>query len=164
MDQNTSPTPVERQTLLEWKAPRVSPRQRSRKWYLIASTILAAGIVYGIFSGGWTFSVVLLLCGLMYVLLHNHVPENKSISITNEGVHFEHDFVRYEDCTGYWIIGTEQYHLLHIGHKNRRKADIVIQLGTVTEEQVKNALGQYLEEQKDKREGFVDLLIRTFKL
>ena len=164
MDTNSSPVPAERQTLLEWKAPRVSAHKRTRTWYIVATAILVAGIAYGIVSGGWTFSVVLVLCGVMYALLHNHVPEDKSISITSEGIHFENDFVRYEDCTGYWIIGTESHHLLHIGHKNRKKPDIVIQLGTVTEEQVKNALGQYLEEQKDKRESLVDLCIRTFKL
>jgi hypothetical protein len=166
MDQSPAPhiTPAAPEVLLGWQATSIPVHERSNRWYAISGTILLLGIGYGILSGAWSFSIVLLLCGAMYFLLRNHVPQTKSILIAREGVILDGDFTRYEDLAQFWIIETPHYHELHIASRSRRRGEIVIQTGETAPAVIRATLGQFLEEAKEKRESLIDILIRLCKL
>jgi hypothetical protein len=163
MEQSSIPSAAP-EILLGWKATTIPVHERSKRWYLIGGSLLLAGVVYGILSGAWSFSVVLVLCGAMYFLLRNHVPEPKTIAIAREGVLFDGTFTRYEDLAGFWIIETPGYHELHISPKIRRRGEIVIQTSDIPSNQIRATVGQFLEEVKEKKESLVDILIRICKL
>jgi hypothetical protein len=150
--------------LLSWNATSVPVHERSRRWYTIGGGVLLIGVLYGIFSGAWSFSVVLLLCGGMYALLHNHVPLRKAIGIARDGIFIDDVFTRYEDLAGFWMIETPDYNQLHLLYKSRRRGGIVVQTGTVPPSQIRATLGQFLEELTEKRESLVDIFIRLCKL
>jgi hypothetical protein len=162
----SSPLPSDprAEVLLGWNATSIPTHNRGRRWYMIGGGILLAGIAYGILSGAWSFSVVLLLCGSMYFLLRNHVPDAKVIAIMREGVLFDETFTRYEDLAAFWVIETPGYNELHIAPKVRRRGEMVIQTGTMAPNQIRATLGQFLEEMKEKRESLIDIIIRICKL
>lgn len=169
MDQQTplpapDPPSATPQPLIGWQATSIPVHERSKRWYIIGGTMLLLGIAYGIFSGAWSFSIVLLLCGAMYFLLRNHVPQTKTIVIAREGVLLDNDFTRYEDLTRFWIIDTPQYHELHIARRNKRNGEMIIQTGEIEPAAIRATLGQFLEEAKEKKESLIDIFIRICKL
>jgi hypothetical protein len=165
MDTPSVPSPPSAPTiLLGWQATTVPVHQRTKRWYVTAGSLLLAGIAYGIITGAWSFSVVLVLCGALYFLLRNHVPDAKIIAFTPDGVLFDQQSLAYADIDGFWIIETPAYNQLHIRPKNRRKPDVVMQCGDTPTASVRSVLGQYCQEMKDKKETLVDILIRICKL
>lgn len=149
--------------LLEWRAPsRINP-ERSPRWYLIGGIAVLCIAAYGIVSGAWTVSIVAVLCGAIYVLLRDHVPVLRSISITEQGITFEGVFYGYNDLRSFWMLRTEVATVLHITQK-KRGADIVILTGLTDPQNVKLVLSRYLTEESDRKENLLDTFIRICKL
>ena len=150
-------------TLLEWSAPVRTAPVRSNQWYFAGGVLVLVGTVYGIFTGSWTFSVVCMLCGGIYVLLRDHLPPVKTITITRYGINFDGTFNGYGDMKSFWIIQTPLATELHIARKVRGP-DIVIQTGQTDPTELRRTLSQYVREESDKQETFLDAIIRICKL
>ncbi len=154
----------EQQVLATWQAPILPRHERSKRWYAIGGTAVVACAAYGIVTGSWTLTVVSLLCGAMYYLVRDHVPPLKTVVITDKGVLLEEKFTRWEDVSGFWILNTPEYSELHFVPKLARRSDILIQTGDRNLEDLRIAIGSHIPEFTDKRESFLDALIRTAKL
>lgn len=164
MEQNPQNPSPSSQEILSWKSTSIPVHERGMRWYAIAITVLLAGVAYGLFTGAWSLSVVLLLCGVMYYLIHNHTPSTKEISIGANGVTFEGTTWEWNDLKGFWIIHTPINEVLHIMPHSHRKRDLIIQLSGVQAFEVKQALSPNLQEMKEKKESMVDIIIRLCKL
>ncbi|HVW66784.1 MAG TPA: hypothetical protein VHA78_03565 [Candidatus Peribacteraceae bacterium] len=164
---NTQPIPASTEppiVLMSWQAPSRPHVDHSRRWYTVSGTLLVIGAVYGILTGSWSLTIVLVLSGMMYFLLRNHVPPLKSISITDKGVLFEQRFVSWTDLAGFWILETPGYCELHIVPKKPRQPEMVILTGAMNLEQLRVTIAPHIPELLDKRESFLDALIRITKL
>jgi hypothetical protein len=150
--------------LLTWQAPSIPVHERTKRWYLTGGVVVVLCAVYGILSGSWLFAVVALLCGGLYFLLKDHLPADKSITVTDQGVMFEQHFVRWDDLSGFWVLETPTYNQLHILRKNPRAGNITILTGSLNLLAVKTAFAEHIPEQTDKRENFFDMIIRLCKL
>lgn len=131
---------------------------------MIGGGVVIAGAAYGILTGSWSLTVVILLCGAMYYLMRDHVPPLKTISIRESGVMLEERFVRWEDLSGFWFLPTPEYIELHIVPKAARQSDILIQTGSADLQQIRLLIATHIPELIEKREGFLDVLIRLAKL
>ncbi len=163
MDTQT-PLPPQNETLLQWSAPMRSNHERSHRWYVIGGTVVVACAAYGILTGAWTFAVVAVLCAAMYVLLHGHEPEAHTMSIGEAGVTFDGVFTRWEDFAGYWFNITREYTEFRLTRKGRRKTDMLIHLGTLDPNAVREIIGGRLGELADKKESLIDAITRICKL
>lgn len=164
MDQSPLPVQASGRLLLGWNATSIPLHQRGRRWYAVGSGLLLAGIIYGILSGAWSLSIVLVLCGSMYFLLRNHVPQEKTIAFLEDGVRFENDFWKWDDVESFWIIQTPGYNELHVSPKSRRRSDIVIQMPGIDPLLVRELLSKFTQENAEKKETLVDMIIRICKL
>lgn len=159
------PVPPEQQTLLaSWKAPVLPNHERTTRWYTVGGVMVLIGVVYGIITGSWPLAIVILLCGAMYYLMRDHVPPEKTITLTSGGVLLEQAFTRWEDLAGFWILETPGYNEIHFVPKAKRASDILIQTGAQDLTQLRMLIAPYISELKDKKESFLDALARTAKL
>lgn len=131
---------------------------------MIGGGIVLAGAVYGILSGSWTFTIVILLCGAMYYLIRDHVPPLKTITLTDRGVLLEDAFTRWEDIQGFWFLETPAYTEMHFVPKTKGRPDILIQTNDQDLTALRMLLSPYSAELKDKQESLLDAFIRTAKL
>lgn len=154
--------PATPQVLLQWDAPSKAQPQRSQQWYLTGGVIVIALAAYGIVTGDWSFSVVILLCAAIYVLLHGHLPERKEIAITGQGVFYDNAFYGYDDLRGFWLLRTPDALELHVTAKRGR--DLVILTSNIDPLFIRSTLGKYLPEESDRRERLLDTIIRICKL
>lgn len=149
---------------LSWEALSAPAHERSKGWYIkggVAIVILAA---WGIISGAWTFSLVLLLIGGIYFLLRDHSPSPKRITIEARGVTFDGTFTPWTSLQSFWIIETPQYRELHIRPRSLKDSHIVIQTGFTDLNILKKTLSTFLPEDLEHQEGFIDMIIRICKL
>ena len=157
------PTPNPTPPLLSWRAPDIHHHKRSPRWYAIGGACVLLGATYGILTGAWTLSVVVILIGGMYFLIRNASPELKHIEITEQGVIFDNVFTNWNDCISFWIIQNPDFTELHIHRENKEK-DIVIQTGNVDPLLIRQTLSNFLQEESDRAEGTLDTITRMLKL
>lgn len=156
--------PEEPQILAGWEAPVLPRHERSKKWYTVNGIVVLVFAAYGILSGSWPFAIVVLLCGAMYYLMRDHVPSLQTIIITDKGVQLGETFTRWEDLSGFWLLETPLYTELHFIPVLKRRGEMLIQTGDQNNENLRQLIGARIPELTDKREGFLDALLRTAKL
>lgn len=149
---------------LSWSAATVHDHERSTRWYVVGACAVLACAVYGVLSGSWTFSVVILLFAFLYFLLRNHPAPIRTFRITEKGVQFENIFTPFSDLREFWIIVTPLGGELHITKKKGLNREIVIHTGALPLDQIRSTLGQALPERADRKERLVDKIIRICKL
>lgn len=149
--------------LLTWHAPVRAAPERSRQWYLTGGLIVVAVAAYGIVARDWSLSIVTVLCGAVYVLLHGHTPVPRTIVITGQGVFFDDTFHGYNDLRAFWLLQTTGNPELHITRRGRG-GDLVILTGTTDPLFIRSTLGKYLSEESDRQERMLDTFIRICKL
>ena len=156
-------TPTQEQVLATWRAPMHATMERTKRWYMIGGGVTIALAIYGIVTGAWTFAVVILLCAAMYVFTHDHRFGDEAATITTGGVQIAQRFMRFEDMQGFWFLPTPGYTELHIV-PTRRQPDMVIQTGTQDIQNLRQTLSERTTELTEKREHFLDAIIRICKL
>jgi hypothetical protein len=149
--------------LLEWKAPSSAHHIRSERWYAIGGAAVIAMAAYGIITGAWTFTVVILLCGAMYMLLRGHAPPLKSIAMWEHGFLYERTFIRWEDIAGFWFIHAPDFSELHLQKKTDDQT-IMIHVRDVDFGELRAFLSHFAPEITDKKERLLDIIIRICKL
>jgi len=149
--------------LMAWTAPSRPVRERTVQWYIGGGAVVLIGIVYGILSDSWPFSVVMLLSGAMYYLLRGHQPPLRTIVLMEQGCSLDGRFMNWSDMRGYWLLFTPEYTELHLVPAGRRE-EIVLQTGDVNIADLRSALSSVLPELSDRKESMLDMIIRTCKL
>lgn len=152
------------QILATWQAPVLPRHERSPKWYAIGGVVVVIFAGYGIVTGSWPFTIVVLLCGAMYYLMRDHVSPEKTITIMDGGVQLEDLFTRWEDLSGFWILQTPEYAEVHFVPLAKRRSDILIQTGHQNITDLRVLIGSHIPELTDKKETLLDALVRTAKL
>jgi hypothetical protein len=158
---NTPPTAP---FTLAWRAPIHPEHERGVKWYIYGSIFVLACAIYGIFSGAWTFSVAIVVAAGLYYLVRKAPAVVKSIQLTEQGVTYDGEFTQWNDVSSFWVVATPAYNELHIMRKKGLNREIVIQLSDIGITPIRATLSQVIQEQSDRGERFLDLLIRICKL
>lgn len=160
---HTQTPPTSQSVLLTWEAPQHPAFVRTARWYWTAGSVIIAVAAYGFFFEAWSMAIIALMCGGLYVMVHEHKPSAKIISITGAGILLEQTFTRFDELEGFCFLETPAYTELHFVRKKRGN-DVIIQTGTMDIMQLRISLGTYIPELKDKKEPLLDLLARTLKL
>lgn len=158
-----TPTPTPEQIILGWKAPVHANHSRSKRWFISAGTVILVIAAYGILTGAWTVALVALLCGAMYVFVHDHTFPDAAAAITDKGVHVDNAYMSWENAEGFWLMLAPGYTELHVVRKDH-KPDLIVQTGSADAQAIRQLLQNYLPELADKKERFLDMLIRICKL
>lgn len=148
--------------LLSWEAPIVRHHERSKRWYAVGGVTVLLLAVYGILTGAWTFSIVILLIGGVGFLLRGERPPEKHVAITASGITYGENFTRYGDLQSFGLLQTPGHLELHFTKKNRGKG-ICIQAGMQDPVRLREVVSQFLPEE-EKTENVLDMFCRICKL
>ena len=163
METNTKP-PENAREILRWEDTRNPAHVRSARWYLMGGVFVLSCAVYGIVTGQWSFTVVMILLAGMYVLTRNTADIKLSIAITQEGVVYQNEFTGWRDCVDFWLLQGHDYVELHIARRKWSSSEIIIQTANLNPQMIRSALGQYLPERSGQTERLLDTIIRICKL
>lgn len=149
---------------LEWQAPTRSDHKRSERWYIIAGTLCALMVVYGIFTETWSMSLVFAFIPGLYWLLRNQAHKKHTIRLTPLGIEYDAVLLPWGDWKEFWILSGPDYHELHIAPVKKIRSEIVIQTGDIDPFVLRDVLAQFLPQIGDRQERLLDAFIRFCKL
>ena len=149
--------------LLEWSALMHPDHDRTHKWYIAAGVCAGALILYALFTGAWSFALVIALIVGSYGILHKSAPAQGSIRFDEEGCTWNGKLILWGSLKDFWVVRLPQYHELHIT-KKRAVGEIILQTGNIATPEIRSVLSQYVAERTDQGERLIDRIIRLCKL
>lgn len=159
-----TPIKLESTPVLAWDAPARPIFERTKRWYVVAGIIVFVAAAYGIFSGSWSLSIVCVLAGGMYALIHDHQPGTSHVELHDSGIVLENVFTRWDEFSGYWILNTPTYSELRFVPKRSGHGRKAIQIVGQDHNQLRMILGQRLPELTQMKESLIDIFVRLCKL
>jgi hypothetical protein len=163
------PENIPSRPLLQWQTLDAYPHQRSVLWYLIGGLCVLAFALYGIFDGSWTTTILALLIGMMYLLLHNTEARTIVVEVSGFGIKVGQELIPWNLTRDFWILlpQSRQGPLppeLHIALTNRFRQELVLFLSGIDPALVRQTLLKFIPERSGMEERVLDMLIRLLKL
>lgn len=149
---------------LAWNAPEIHPHNRGQLWYLLCAIVLVLVVLYSAYTGSYLTGVVFILLSGVYLMNERVEIRTIDTEITDLGIRFGMKFYQWSDIEGFWIFHKPNASSsLHLKLFNVR-TDVIIQLSGVSPSIVREVVSKELPETEGKKEDFVHMLIRIFKL
>ena len=152
--------------LVSWTIPEYSSHERSRRWYITASVILALLLIYSFFTANFLFALILIIAAITVVLHDKHEPTEIEFAITEDGVILGAQFHEYRKFASFWIFyEPSQNKMLFLEFKNRIRPRLPIPLFNKNPLHLRGILLKYLKEDMEKEnEPISEQLSRLLKL
>ncbi len=154
---SSSPTENEPiRTLLEWDAPARPYKKPHSSYYRTIAIIVILVILVALFMREFILiGVILSFCFVIYVL--GFVPpEDVKYKISTQGITIGEHFYFWSDLESFWFTKKGDSTLLNVLTHLRFPAQLIIMLGSLEENQVKDTLGKYLPYHEIAPQSFID--------
>ncbi len=143
-------------TILEWSAPGRPFKKRTKQYYLTALLImLLVEIILFLFSEYLLMMVILSLVFVAFALA-KVPPKDFKYRISSEGITIEDRFFLWQELYDFYFYKKEEDKTLHIRTKDYIPGELIITLGSESEEKIKNALLPYLPFREFVKPAFMD--------
>jgi hypothetical protein len=151
---------------LEWEVDEYPAHQRSKVWYIIASVVGVALIIYDVATANFLFAVIILMVGVITLLSSLVPPDRVPVVITNTGVvvsDLYYDFQSIKDFS----IAYDPPHVknLYLEFHSPWQPLLTVPLEDIDPNQVRELLLPYCQENLQRvEENLTDVLRRLYKL
>ena len=152
---------------ISWQIPEHDYYKRSWKWYLIASIIAVALIVYAILTANYTFIIIIVIASALILFTYDREPRMINFSLEEEGIVFDTRFYDYDEIKNFSVIYKAQENVkkLYFILNNSLKPRLSIFLEDQDPVMIRNFLLEYLDEDLDrKHEPISEAISKKLKL
>ena len=73
-------------SVISWRALEYIYHEKSALWFIFAGIVVLGLVIYGLLSGGWTFSVAIIVFAGTYYLFYRNAPPIIEVKISKVGV------------------------------------------------------------------------------
>lgn len=152
--------------LLSWTFPEFVKYERSKKWYITASSIIILFLLYAVFTFNFLLAVIVVMAVLVVLIREKSDPKNINFSITERGIEIGEKFYTYRDVKKFSIIyEPPNVKVLYLEFKFKMKPRFSVQLENQNPNEVRKVLKEYLDEDLDREsESVSDALGRWLKI
>jgi len=155
-------------TFLEWTAPGRPFKKRTKQYYLTALLIMIfVEIILFLFSQYLLMIVVLSLIFVAFALA-TIPPKNFHYRISSEGIMIEDSFFLWQELSEFYFKKRENVETIHILTQDYFPGELVITLGDLDQDRIKNVLLAHLPYREYIKPTFVeksaDWLTKNFPL
>jgi hypothetical protein len=91
-------------TLLHWLAPEFETYEKSGRWYLIASLIIASIVIYAIITNSIIMAITFILIGVVGYIYLQKEPRILDFSITHDGIVVGQEIYDFDNIKSFWIF------------------------------------------------------------
>jgi len=151
--------------VISWTAPEYVKFKKGTLWYIIFAVIFLGGAVLAYIYGSWTFSLVLLVFCVSYLVSDRKRPKNVKVILSEVGVKVGNRIYQYGRIRTFWVMYNPPFtKTLNIRVHNEFLVDIEIQLGDQDPSEICGFLSRKLPELEGKSESLLRHFERLFKL
>ncbi len=103
------PTSIQERTplgdiLAEWRITEYSQHERNHAWYIIMGFLGFLFVLYGIFSGNFLFSLIIILAGIILFLQSKQTPLVVTVAICTNGFIIGNRLYPFSELEKFYII------------------------------------------------------------
>jgi hypothetical protein len=139
--------------LYEWTIQEYEQYARNVWWYIVMITAGLVLVLYGIFSGNFLFSLIIVLFAIIMFLQSHQTPPQVAFQITEFGIVVGNRFYKYSELINFYIIYNPPHtKSLFVETKSNFKPLLRIPLLDINPIEVRHTLREYLEEDLEKEE------------
>jgi hypothetical protein len=153
-------------TLLSWEFPEHEQHVRGRTWYVVATLIAIALLVYAFATKNFLFAImIVMLAVVMYLRDARGKPPMLSFVITEKGILLADRFMPYERLQDFWFVTEEDAPKTLYFHPRSARPRLRVPIGDRDPSEIRNALRGRLPENEDEHEEPAsDAIGRALKL
>ncbi|MFA5644614.1 MAG: hypothetical protein WC928_03780 [Patescibacteria group bacterium] len=152
---------------ITWEIEPLTKHQKDKRWYIIASIIALALIIYALIDKNYFFALIIIIASGLIVFYDNEPIRKINFTIKYDGVEMGKNFFSFESMSNFYIIyrPKEEVKKLYFEFKNPLKHRLSIQLYDQDPIIIRNYLLQYLNEDLEKEnEPLSEGLAKMFRL
>lgn len=90
--------------ILHWQGPEYEVYQKDKRWYLIATLILAAIVTYAVITNSPIMAITFILVGIVGYIHLQRDPRVLDFKITYDGVIAGNELYEYDNIESFWIF------------------------------------------------------------
>lgn len=152
--------------ILDWEVDEYPQHERSRTWYIAASIIAIALIVYAIITANFLFAVIILMVGVITLLSTFKTPDRISVMITTTGVIVGDLYYDYQSIRDFSIVfEPPDVSILYLDFHSSLHPLISVPLEEMDPNLIRDALLPFCTENFHRNEeSLTDLMKRLYKL
>ena len=152
-------------SVISWRAPEYIYHEKSVLWFIFAGIAALGLVIYGLLSGGWTFSVAIIVFAGTYYLFYRNAPPIIEVKISKVGVKIGKHLFPYDKLKKFWIVYDVPFvKRLYLRTTSRLHPDIFVSLEDMDPSKIKAILKGHIPEKENGSEPFADALVRAFRL
>lgn len=143
-------------SVLEWTAPGRPYRKRTRQYYLTSLLMmLLLEIIAFLFS---QYLLMLLILSVVFVAFALNIvpPKNFNYRISTEGIMIEDRFFLWKELYDFYFKNVDGVETLHIRTEAYIPGELIVTLGDMDKEKIRNALVQFIAYREYVRPTFTE--------
>ena len=138
--------PDQESGVLRWSAFEHEHIERGSDWYWALGVIAASAALTSILFGNFLFALVVLLAATTIGLIARKPPELHEFEISEKGVRTGHTMHPYETVVSFWVDEEVHPPLLLIDTTTFMTPNLVIPIGDMHPDDIREALRPHAEE------------------
>ncbi len=152
--------------LLQWEIDEFPRVQRSRLWYVIASAVAVALIIYAVATADFLFAIIILMAGIIMLVSSFSKPNRIEIFVTTLGLAVGDRFYEFKNIRDFSIVYDPPHvKLLYVSFHSPLEPLLSIPLEETDPNDVRDFLGAFCAENLNRTsESLTDRLRRVYKL
>lgn len=152
--------------IFEWLVNEFEQHVRTRRWYIVASIIAVALVVYAVVSTNYLFAMVIVLFGIVLYLHAMQEPLQVYFAITETGIILGKKYYRFSELADFWFIyNPPEVKNMYFTLNNILKHRLQVPLMDYDPRPIRDYLNQFLSENVDQEEEpLSDRMARLLKL
>ncbi|MBP9761338.1 MAG: hypothetical protein KBD15_03820 [Candidatus Magasanikbacteria bacterium] len=137
--------------LHQWSMKEYEEHPRTKRWFVVMGILGTVLVVYGLLSGNFLFSLIILLAAIILYLQSVQAPKDVLFSITDLGIIIGSRFYSYKEIRNFYIIyQPPEVKSLYFDFQSVYRPSVQIPIDTMNPLLVRSTLSIYLTEDLEK--------------
>ena len=90
--------------LIDWQGPEYEHYPKEKRWYMIASLILSAIVIYALINNSPVMAILFILIGIVGYIQLEKSPRLLDFKVTHDGVMAGRELYDFDNIKSFWIF------------------------------------------------------------
>ncbi len=153
--------------IMGWKVPEYEKHERTKSWYIIATTVALLLLLFSFVTLNFLFAVIIIVVALVVIIHDGREPDKIKVSITDEGVFVGKKFFDFDEFRNFAVVYKPHQEVknLYFEFKSFIRPRLSIPLQNVNPLSIRKNLLKYISEDLDRTDqSLSEGLAKLFKL
>ncbi|MFA5820864.1 MAG: hypothetical protein WC873_02050 [Candidatus Gracilibacteria bacterium] len=150
--------------IIVWQTPEIIRYQRGNVWSVVMALLVLGLAAIGYFYNAWTFSLVIIVFALVYMLISREKPKIVTVKLSPIGIKVGTRQYPYSQIKHFFLLYQPPFLENLVIRQNGFTVDVNIPLNGNDPATVREFLKTKITEKEGEKEPITDTLIRLFKL